>query len=123
MNADRTRIKQIRLNVLSKSLKFTLKGGSSQVRAIINDLGQHKIIVKDTGFGIAEEDIPLVFQPFRPTWKNFTFTHEGKYLGLLSINHLMEMHQGTIELKSQLNQGTCVTLWFPESLIQSVLKA
>ena len=109
--------------MLSKSSKFTLKGGSFQVRATINDLGQHKIVVRDTGFGIAEEDIPLVFQPFGQAWENFTFTHEGKYLGLLSVNHLMKMHQGTIELKSQLNQGTCVTLCFPESLIQSVLKA
>ena len=121
--ADRTQIKQIILNVLSKSSKFTLKGGSSEVRATINVLGQRKIVVKNTGFGIAEEDIPLVSQPFRPTWENFTFTHEGKYLGLLSVNHLMKMHQGTIELKSQLDQGTCVTLCFPESLIQSVLKA
>ncbi len=121
--ADRTRIKQIILNVLSKSSKFTLKGGSSEVRATINDFGQHKTVVKDTGFGIAKEDIPLVFQPFGQARENFINTHEGKYFGLLLVNHLMEMHQGTIELKSLLHQGTCVTLCFPESLTQSVLKA
>ena len=59
--ADRTRIKQIILNVLSKSSKFTLKGGSSEVRATINVLGQRKIVVKNTGFGIAEEDILVRF--------------------------------------------------------------
>ena len=121
--ADRTRIKQIILNVLSKSSKFTLKGGSSEVRATINDFGQHKTVVKDTGFGIAKEDIPLVFQSFGQARENFINTHEGKYFGLLLVNHLMEMHQGTIELKSLLHQGTCVTLCFPESLTQSVLKA
>ena len=89
----------------------------------INDLRQHKIVVKDTGFRIAVEDILLVFQPFGQAWENFTNTYEETYLGLLSVNHLMEMHQGRIELKSQLNQDTCVTLCFPESLIESVLKA
>ena len=121
--ADRTWNKQIKLNVLSKSSKFTLKGGSSEVRATINVLGQRKIVVKNTGFGIAEEDIILVFQPFGQARENFANTYEGTYLGLLSVNHLMEMHQGRIELKSQLNQGICVTLCFPESLIESVLNS
>ena len=121
--ADRTRIKQIILNVLSKSSKFTLKGGSSEVRATINVLGQRKIVVKNTDFGIAEEDILLVFQPFGQARENFANTYEGTYLGLLAVNHLTEMHQVRIELKSLLNQGTCVTLCFPESLIESVLKA
>ena len=121
--AYRTWIKQIRLNVLSKSSKFTLKGGSSEVRATINVLGQRKIVVKNTGFGIAEEDIILVFQPFGQARENFVNTYEGTYLGPLAVNHLTEMHQVRIELKSLLNQGTCVTLCFPESLIKRVLKA
>ncbi|MCW9034942.1 MAG: ATP-binding protein [Alphaproteobacteria bacterium] len=113
---DPRRLRQILINLLSNSLKFTLEGDSVSLKVFENQ-GQVNMVVNDTGIGIAKEDVDRVFESFTQLQGAFTKENEGTGLGLPLTRSLVELHDGTIKLTSELGKGTEVTVTFPEKRI------
>jgi len=112
IRGDERRLRQIFLNLLSNSVRFTPAGGTITVKSWI-EREQLVIEVKDTGVGISEEDLPIVFEPFGQVDNAFNRKGGGTGLGLPLAKKLVEMHQGTLEILSARGHGTAVRLTFP----------
>lgn len=113
LKADRRLVRQILVNLLSNSMKFTPVGGDISIDARLNDLGGIMIRVSDTGIGIAPEDIARVLEPFGQARRSPNQAHEGTGLGLSLSKQLVELHSGTLTIESEVGKGTVVTIAFP----------
>jgi len=111
--ADRRRLSQVLVNLMTNAIKFTAPGGRIGVSAQIGGNAGIVIAVSDTGIGIAEEDIPKVLEKFGQVRFNHMHAHEGTGLGLAVANALMELHGGTLRIISDKGVGTTVTVIFP----------
>ncbi len=111
--ADPLRLKQILLNLIGNAIKFTPEGGTITVSGEVYCEGGVALVVKDTGIGIAKQDIPKVMEKFGQVRGGHTHAHEGAGLGLAMSNSLMMQHGGTLSIESKIGKGTIVTLVFP----------
>ena len=111
--ADQKRIKQIILNLLSNSVKFTEAGGEISLKVWQTDAEGLVLQVSDNGIGIAPDDIPKALARFQQIDSAHNRKHEGSGLGLPLVKSLVEMHGGTIDLQSQLGVGTTATVRIP----------
>ena len=109
---DRRALKQIVLNLLSNSIKFTPHNGKVTIIAT-QQQGHVLIVIKDTGIGIPEDEISKLGRPFEQIENQFTKSHSGTGLGLAISRSLVELHGGELIIKSQLNEGTSVSCNFP----------
>jgi signal transduction histidine kinase len=110
--ADERKVKQILLNLLSNAVKFTPEGGRIVVAATLGD-GAAEITVADTGIGIAPEDQAAVFEEFRQVGTDYARKHEGTGLGLALTKKFVELHGGTIWVKSVVGQGSTFGFTLP----------
>mgnify|MGYP003674049992 CR=1 FL=1 len=115
LRGDARTVKQILLNLISNSVKFTAPHGTIDVTAVRATNGALVVTVEDNGIGIAAEDIPKVLEPFGQAGQADTRAHEGTGLGLSLAKRLTELHQGTLTLESTPGVGTRVTVRFPEA--------
>jgi signal transduction histidine kinase len=113
VRADRRALKQVLLNLLSNAVKFTPKGGQVGVRMAIDDDGGLRIVVYDTGIGIAAQDIPRAMSAFGQVDASWSRRYEGAGLGLPISRALVRLHGGTLELESQPGTGTTATVRLP----------
>ena len=116
MRADRTRVRQVLLNLLSNASKFTANGAIRlQARRQHEVDGRDAIVfrVSDTGVGMKPEDVKRLFEPFVQVDSSNTRKHEGTGLGLAICRKLCEMMGGTIEVESKLGAGTTFTVRLP----------
>lgn len=114
LRGDRLRIKQSIINILSNAVKFTPEeNGSVTLEAFVRTDGGCSVMVSDTGIGIPEEEQDDIFTPFMRASGALSRSHEGTGLGLAIVSSFMDEHQGTIDLDSEINVGTKVTLNFP----------
>jgi signal transduction histidine kinase len=113
---DPARIQQVVWNLLSNAVKFTPKGGRVEVR--LERVNSHvEIIVADNGMGISPEFLPHVFDRFRQLDSSSTRKHGGLGLGLSIVRHLVELHGGTVRVKSRgEGQGTTFIIDLPLSV-------
>ena len=111
--ADGERLKEILLNLVSNGIKFTPSGGKVILRIWRE---KHQVIfqVEDTGIGIAEAEIPLLFEKFKQLENFRQRTHGGTGLGLALTKQLIELHGGNIEVESVLGEGSIFTFYLPE---------
>ena len=93
--ADADRLQQVVWNLLSNALKFTPSGGHIEVR-LERQAGFARIVVADTGVGIAPETLAAIFDRFRQADATTTRRHRGLGLGLAIAKHLVELHGGSI---------------------------
>jgi signal transduction histidine kinase len=113
--ADRLRFIQVLLNLLSNAVKFS-QGGTVHIE--VRPQTRHGIVtdfvltIRDTGIGMARENIGKVFQSFGQIDSGLNRRFEGTGLGLPLTKKLMELHLGHINLDSELGKGTLVTLHF-----------
>lgn len=109
---DELKIKQIIINLLSNAVKFTPRGGDILLRAGLGAGREFTMTVQDNGKGMSAEDLERVLSPFVQATDDQTYAQEGTGLGLPIANSLCELHGGSLELTSELGQGTvaCVTL-------------
>ena len=114
---DSRKIKQIVMNVLSNAIKFTQPGGKVSVSASASPENGFVFQVRDTGIGMAEEDIPAAFAKFCQIDSDLNREYEGTGLGLPLARGLAELHGGSIGIESRLGFGTAVTIRFPASRI------
>ncbi len=117
LRADERRLKQILINLLSNAVKFTPPGGKITVSAQADPALGFTIEVRDTGIGIAPEDIPKALEPFAQIDSTLSRRYEGTGLGLPLTRSLIELHGGTIVIDSELGEGTLVTVTFPPERI------
>ncbi|MGZ5999289.1 MAG: sensor histidine kinase [Rhizomicrobium sp.] len=113
LRADERALKQIMLNLLSNALKFTSSGGSVTAFAFEAADGGITFGVRDTGVGIAEEDLARVFENFGQGRHDVVTADKGTGLGLPIVKGLAEAHGGTVKLTSQVGQGTSVSVQLP----------
>ncbi len=113
LRADEIKLRQALTHLLGNAVKFTPKGGTVHVRASLTENGGLAVSVTDTGIGIAEEDIPTALSPFGQISSDLARAYEGAGLGLPLSKMLVELHGGSLRLRSILGKGTEVTLIFP----------
>jgi PAS domain S-box-containing protein len=111
--ADERMVKQMVINLLSNSVKFTPEGGRIRVSAALEPSGSLCLKVSDTGIGLSEAEIPIALTPFRQVESGLTRKHGGTGLGLPLVKSLIELHGGSLKIESEPSRGTTVSLRFP----------
>ena len=112
ISADPLACRQIMLNLISNAIKFTPAGGCVVVFAR-KERGRLLMGVRDTGIGMAIEDLKRVLEPFVQAGSVRTRTQAGGGLGLSVAKSLVDLHKGNLILDSRLGAGTCVTVCLP----------
>jgi two-component system cell cycle sensor histidine kinase PleC len=115
--ADARAVRQICLNLFSNALKFTPRGGHVTVEVAHTPEGGQMLLVKDTGPGIPQEEIPRVMQAFGQGSLAHQVAEGGTGLGLPIVQSLVTAHGGTFELRSVLRKGTEAIVRLPPSRI------
>jgi len=113
LHAEERALKQILLNLLSNAIKFTPDGGRISISASVPEDGGLELRVIDTGIGIAMEDTARAMSSFGQVDSRLERKYEGTGLGLTLARDLVELHDGTLRLDSEVGVGTTVTIRFP----------
>ncbi len=114
--ADKLRFVQIIDNILSNAVKFTPQKGSISFSAsVLSDINHLQITIADTGIGIPQKNMEILFDQFTAARRKGTDGESTTGLGMSIVKKLVEMHNGTITIDSQVNIGTTITLFFPLS--------
>ncbi|WP_242649415.1 sensor histidine kinase [Clostridium kluyveri] len=112
--ADRKLIKEALRIFMDNSIKYTKKGGTIKLDShFIQHTNTAVITVADTGIGISKEHIPHIFERFYRADKSRTKSSGGTGLGLSIAKWILDMHQGTIDVWSELDIGTVIKITFP----------
>jgi two-component system, cell cycle sensor histidine kinase PleC len=112
LRADRRAIKQIMLNLLSNAVKFTPAGGRVTVRGRAS--GECIVLaIADTGIGIAKDALTKLGRPFEQVESQLTKSHQGSGLGLAISKSLVQLHGGSMRIRSTLGKGTLVVVRLP----------
>jgi len=117
LRGDERALKQMLLNLLSNSIKFTPPDGTVTIGVYPQANGGLAICVVDNGMGIAESDQARVFESFGQGRHDVATQDKGTGLGLPIVKGLMEAHGGRITLQSMIGEGTRVTLYFPAARV------
>jgi two-component system, cell cycle sensor histidine kinase DivJ len=112
VNADQRAFQQILINLIGNAIKFTDRGGLVTVDAE-NDGALLKLTVSDTGIGIAEDKLQMLGQPFVQIQNDYTRRYEGTGLGLSLVKGLVELHGGSVSIRSSEGKGTVVVASIP----------
>jgi|GEM_PF-935715 signal transduction histidine kinase len=112
--ADPVAFRQVVLNLLSNAVKFSYEGKTIQISATVRDTFLY-ICVKDTGVGIATEELERVLQPFHQETTSYTKGVGGTGLGLAIVDSLVRLHGGEVRIDSVKGEGASVTISFPRA--------
>lgn len=113
VNGDRDRLKQLFINLTANAIQYTPQGGDVFL-SLEHIKDQARVIVRDTGPGIPQEDLPHIFERFYRAEKSRTRGKStGFGLGLSIVNWIVEKHGGRIEVASQEGKGTTFAVWLP----------
>ena len=115
--ADRTRLKQILLNLLSNALKYNREQGQVAIECAPHASGRVRISVRDTGVGLDAEQLALLFQPFNRLGQEGG-TEEGSGIGLVVTKRLVELMDGSIGVSSAPGEGS--TFWIELRVVDAV---
>ncbi|WP_413380386.1 ATP-binding protein [Alkalihalobacillus sp. 1P02AB] len=109
---DPDRIEQVLTNLIHNAIRHTPKGGLVTVK-VNRDENYFLFDVDDNGTGIAEQDLPYVFERFYKADKARTRAKGGTGLGLAIAKNIIDSHKGEITVRSKLNEGTCFSFKLP----------
>jgi signal transduction histidine kinase len=113
VEADRTKLRRILVNLLSNALKFTPRQGAVEVRAALE--GERvRLTVEDTGVGIAPDDVKRLFDKYEQARSRATRGEKGTGLGLYITRQLVELHGGEIEVQSEPGRGSAFSFTLPK---------
>jgi signal transduction histidine kinase len=115
--ADKVRLRQIILNLLSNGVKFTSASDHDRLVHVSVEASRNRLKIKvcDTGIGMRPEDIKLALEPFRQIDDSMARRHQGTGLGLPLAKTLSELHGGDLQVSSEPGQGTTVTVSLPRA--------
>jgi signal transduction histidine kinase/DNA-binding response OmpR family regulator len=121
IQADERNIRQALINLLSNAVKFTAEGGriTLEIQSCPADR-QIQITVTDTGIGIAQKDVKQLFQPFVQVDSRLNRQYSGTGLGLALVRRIMEMHNGSVIVESEVERGSQFTLVLPCQELNSI---
>jgi signal transduction histidine kinase len=111
--ADERSLRQIVLNLLANSIKFTGPGGQVIVSTACADSGEIVLRVRDTGVGMSAKDVEAAMEPFRQTATSGSWGSGGNGFGLPLTKALAEANRAHFNIKSAPNAGTLVEIAFP----------
>lgn len=112
ITADKDKITQVFINLISNSLKYTNKDGN--INIIIESTNKKiKVMVKDNGIGISESDLPYIFERFYRADKSRTRATGGSGIGLSIVKNIVDAHNGSVKAESVFNKGTSITITLP----------
>lgn len=112
IRADETRLHEVLYNLLDNAVKYSSAGSEIRLQARRRD-GRVVLSVSDTGIGIAEEDLPRVFERFYRVDKARSSELGGTGLGLSIVKHIAQLHGGRVEAESELGRGTTIRVLLP----------
>jgi PAS domain S-box-containing protein len=115
--ADERSLRQIVLNLLSNSIRFTGPGGQVIVSTVFSDSREAVLRVRDTGVGMSEKDIVAALEPFRQTATSGSWGSGGTGFGLPLTKALAEANRANFNIKSAPNAGTLIEIAFPPSRV------
>lgn len=99
-------------NLIENSIKYTEVKGNIRINVSNHNSGV-KLVIKDNGIGIPEEDLPRIFERFYRVDKSRSSIVEGSGIGLAIVKHIVILLKGTIEVRSKLGEGTCFIVLLP----------
>jgi signal transduction histidine kinase len=114
--SDAAKLMDLLKRLMNNSIKFTESGTIS----LTTDLSEKKVIkfvVKDTGIGIPEEKIQVIFEPFASAQDIYSKSYNGSGLGLTIVNHLVNLLGGKLEINSKVDHGTEIKVSIPFNAI------
>jgi PAS domain S-box-containing protein len=114
VHADRTRVKQVMINLLSNAIKYNAAGGAVIVQCVVSGKDRVRISVKDTGIGLAPEQVAHLFQPFNRLGQE-NQSEEGTGIGLVVTKQLVELMGGIIGVESSIGVGSVFWVEFAAS--------
>ncbi len=114
---DGRRIKQVILNLMSNSVKFTMPGGRITLRSELLAPRGLRITVSDTGIGMTKEEMEVALEQFGQIDSELSRNHNGTGLGLPITRSLVELHGGDLEIESRKGVGTSAHVWIPMNRI------
>jgi len=123
LRADELRMKQILLNLLSNSVKFTPPEGEITIALASNDEAGFTVEVRDTGIGMSQDQLPKAMEAFVQIDNQLSRKYDGTGLGLPLTKSLVELHGGTLDIQSETGVGTTVQLTFPGDRIINMRQA
>jgi two-component system OmpR family sensor kinase len=109
---DRDQLQHLLLNLVDNAVKYTAAGGTISI-GLWNDGNWARIEVGDTGQGIPEEDIPMLFDRFFRSQDARRTEQRGSGLGLAIVKSIVDVHNGRIEVFSKLGVGSTFRVWLP----------
>lgn len=109
-------IEQAMLNLLSNAVKFTNPGGNINVK-IFNNENNVVVSVRDDGLGIPEDKINIIFERFTRVDKSLTRENEGSGIGLSLVKSIVEIHGGSISVRSTLGEGSEFIIVLPINIL------
>lgn len=115
INANKNYISELLYNLIDNAIKYNKQNGLVDIN-IYSDKDNLYLTVKDTGVGISEDDQGRIFERFYRVDKSRSKETGGTGLGLSIVKHIAELYDGTIELSSEKNKGTEITVIFPLNL-------
>ena len=110
---DRSKMLQVLTNLLSNAVKFTPAGGSVTAQAEHDPAGDVLVHIADTGVGIPEEHLPILFEQFGQHQRNGTSGEKGTGLGMPLVKSFVELHGGSVSVRSSTGRGTTFTVRLP----------
>jgi heavy metal sensor kinase len=116
IRGDAVRLREVANNLIDNSLKFTPSGGTVDVRLSMDEAAQNACLeIRDTGFGIAPEDLPHIFERFyrADRSRNRDGSSRGNGLGLSICQAIVMAHEGRIEVWSAPNEGSRFSVYLP----------
>jgi two-component system cell cycle sensor histidine kinase PleC len=117
IKADERAVRQIALNLLSNAIKFTPEGGEVVIRTGVTEDGRPYLQVNDTGPGIPAYEIPIIMENFGRGSLAVKLAEQGTGLGLPIVRGLVAMHGGEFKIESREDEGTSVTVTFPQERV------
>ena len=114
VHADRTRVKQVMINLLSNATKYNRVGGSVVVDCAVSGINRVRVSVKDTGGGLSPEQLAQLFQPFNRLGQENS-AEEGTGIGLVVTKQLVELMGGVIGVESAVGVGSIFWVEFAAS--------
>jgi cell cycle sensor histidine kinase DivJ len=119
MQIDPKAISQALINLVQNAVKFTSAGGAIHISAGVEPDAGLVLQVADTGIGIAEKDLGPIFERFAQVEDSYVRRHGGIGLGLHITRRLVELHGGSVSVRSRLGEGSTFTIRLPRSRFET----